>query len=60
MLNTDLFSPQVRKRMAFDDYKRNLRGVNDGADFSDSFLVSGVLMNGLESKDLELTFLRRD
>ncbi|CED82462.1 Pattern-formation protein/guanine nucleotide exchange factor [Phaffia rhodozyma] len=38
MLNTDLFSPQVRKRMAFDDYKRNLRGVNDGVDFSDSFL----------------------
>lgn len=40
MLNTDLFSPQVRKRMTFEDYKKNLRGVNLNADFSDTFLVS--------------------
>jgi hypothetical protein len=45
MLNTDLFSPQVRKRMAFEDYKRNLRGVNDGVDFSDSFLVGKSLLS---------------
>jgi len=42
MLNTDLFSPQVRKRMTFEDYKKNLRGVNSSADFSDTFLVSRV------------------
>jgi hypothetical protein len=39
MLNTDLFNPQNRTRMSFEDYRRNLRGVNAGADFSDAFLV---------------------
>ncbi|KAG8832745.1 GDP/GTP exchange factor for ARF [Serendipita sp. 399] len=38
MLNTDLYNPQVRKRMTFDDFKRNLRGVNDNTDFSIEFL----------------------
>ncbi|THH32990.1 hypothetical protein EUX98_g1179 [Antrodiella citrinella] len=38
MLNTDLHNPQVRKRMTIDDYKRNLRGVNDGSDFSSEYL----------------------
>lgn len=28
-----------QKRMTIDDYKRNLRGVNDGSDFSPEFLV---------------------
>ncbi|KAH8108152.1 Sec7-domain-containing protein [Cristinia sonorae] len=40
MLNTDLHNPQVRKRMSIDDYKRNLRGVNDGSDFSPEYLQS--------------------
>ncbi|KAI0047968.1 hypothetical protein FA95DRAFT_1540484 [Auriscalpium vulgare] len=38
MLNTDLHNPQVRKRMTIEDYQRNLRGVNDGADFSPEYL----------------------
>ncbi|TFY64612.1 hypothetical protein EVJ58_g2512 [Rhodofomes roseus] len=38
MLNTDLHSPQIRKRMTIDDYKRNLKGVNDGSDFSPEYL----------------------
>ncbi|CAA7267940.1 unnamed protein product [Cyclocybe aegerita] len=38
MLNTDQHNPQIRKRMTIDDYKRNLRGVNDGSDFSSEFL----------------------
>ncbi|KAF8201586.1 Sec7-like domain is implicated in guanine nucleotide exchange function [Pholiota molesta] len=38
MLNTDQHNPQIRKRMTIDDYKRNLRGVNDGSDFSPEFL----------------------
>ncbi|KIM32215.1 hypothetical protein M408DRAFT_326851 [Serendipita vermifera MAFF 305830] len=38
MLNTDQHNPQVRKRMTFDDFKRNLRGVNDNSDFSVEFL----------------------
>ncbi|KAG1819513.1 uncharacterized protein BJ212DRAFT_1445963 [Suillus subaureus] len=38
MLNTDLHNPQIRKRMTIEDYKRNLRGVNDGTNFSPEFL----------------------
>ncbi|KAI0736608.1 hypothetical protein C8Q72DRAFT_893220 [Fomitopsis betulina] len=38
MLNTDQHSPQIRKRMTIDDYKRNLKGVNDGSDFSQEYL----------------------
>ncbi|WAQ88541.1 hypothetical protein PtA15_9A668 [Puccinia triticina] len=38
MLNTDQHNPQNRKKMALEDYKRNLRGVNDGEDFSPEYL----------------------
>ncbi|KAH7926301.1 Sec7-domain-containing protein [Leucogyrophana mollusca] len=38
MLNTDLHNPQIRKRMTIEDYKRNLRGVNGGSNFSPEFL----------------------
>ncbi|KAK4697919.1 golgi-specific brefeldin A-resistance guanine nucleotide exchange factor 1, partial [Phenoliferia sp. Uapishka_3] len=40
MLNTDLHSPQVRARMDIAAYSRNLRGVNDGTDFSPEYLKS--------------------
>ncbi|KAI0064698.1 Sec7-domain-containing protein [Artomyces pyxidatus] len=40
MLNTDLHNPQIRKRMTIEDYQRNLRGVNDGSDFSPEYLQS--------------------
>lgn len=40
MLNTDQHNVQVRKRMDIDAYSRNLRGVNDGKDFSPEYLVS--------------------
>ncbi|KAJ4488408.1 hypothetical protein J3R30DRAFT_3435649 [Lentinula aciculospora] len=38
MLNTDQHNPQVRKRMSFEEFQRNLRGVNEGSDFSPEFL----------------------
>nr|GAT51097.1 predicted protein [Mycena chlorophos] len=38
MLNTDQHNPQVRNRMTIDDYRKNLRGVNNGGDFSLEFL----------------------
>ncbi|KAJ7470334.1 hypothetical protein FB451DRAFT_1339866 [Mycena latifolia] len=38
LLNTDLHNPQVRKRMSFEDYQKNLRGVNNNTDFSPEFL----------------------
>ncbi|KAI0374734.1 Sec7-domain-containing protein [Pilatotrama ljubarskyi] len=38
MLNTDQHSPHIRKKMSLEDYMRNLKGVNDGADFSPEYL----------------------
>lgn len=40
MLNTDLHNPQNKRRMTIDDYRRNLRGVNDNTDFEPDFLGS--------------------
>jgi len=42
MLNTDLHSPQVRKRMTIEDYSRNLKGVNDNKDFAPEYIVSSI------------------
>ena len=39
MLHTDQHNPQVRKRMSFEDFARNNRGVNDGKDFDLDYLV---------------------
>lgn len=39
MLHTDQHNPQVRRRMTFEDYARNVRGVNNGKDFDVEFLV---------------------
>lgn len=39
MLNTDLHSPQIRKRMTIEDYGKNLKGVNDKEDFSPEYIV---------------------
>jgi len=41
MLNTDLYNPNVKKtakRMAPEDFARNLRGVNAGKDFAPEYL----------------------
>lgn len=39
MLNTDQHNPNLKsKRMAFEDFAKNLRGVNDGKDFNPEFL----------------------
>ncbi|KAF2645418.1 Sec7-domain-containing protein [Massarina eburnea CBS 473.64] len=41
MLNTDQHNPNLgktAKRMTFDDFAKNLRGVNDGKDFNREFL----------------------
>ena len=44
MLNTDLHSPQIRKRMTIEDYGRNLKGVNDKEDFSPEYIVRIALL----------------
>ncbi|KAG5929242.1 hypothetical protein E4U42_006596 [Claviceps africana] len=39
LLNTDQHNPNLKsKRMSFEDFSRNLRGQNDGRDFSMEFL----------------------
>lgn len=40
MLNTDLHNPQNKRRMKVEDYRRNLRGVNDNTDFDEEYLGS--------------------
>jgi hypothetical protein len=36
-----------QKRMTIEDYQRNLRGVNDGSDFSTEYLVGDGMHVGL-------------
>ncbi len=38
MLNTDQHNPQVKRRMTFQDYTRNVRGLNSGEDFDPEYL----------------------
>ncbi|KAI8905997.1 hypothetical protein EDD86DRAFT_248931 [Gorgonomyces haynaldii] len=40
MLNTDQHNPQIRRPMSFQDYCRNVRGLNNGVDFSQTYLKS--------------------
>ncbi|KAJ2661764.1 GDP/GTP exchange factor for ARF [Coemansia sp. RSA 1199] len=50
MLNTDQHSPQVKVRMKYEDFARNLRGVNDGRDFRTEFLTD--VYNAIRSHEL--------
>lgn len=50
MLNTDLHNPQVTRRMTINDYQRNLRGVNDGADFDQAYLAS--IYDGIRRREI--------
>ncbi|TFK25038.1 Sec7 domain-containing protein [Coprinopsis marcescibilis] len=52
MLNTDLHNPQVRKRMSIEEYQRNLRGVNDGSDFSSGYLHG--IYNSIKKREIVL------
>lgn len=38
ILNTDLHSPQVKKQMTFDAYKRNLKGTYNNGDYPEWYL----------------------
>lgn len=38
MLNTDLHNPQVKRRMTKEDFRKNLRGTNNGKDFEKEYL----------------------
>lgn len=40
MLNTDLHSSKIAKRMTKEDFIKNNRGINDSADLPDEYLIS--------------------
>ncbi|PWN34678.1 Sec7-domain-containing protein [Meira miltonrushii] len=50
MLNTDLHNPQNKRRMTIEDYRRNLRGVNDGKDFDQEFL--GAIYDSIRRREI--------
>ncbi|OLY78073.1 hypothetical protein AYI68_g7888 [Smittium mucronatum] len=50
MLNTDLHNPQVKNRMKFEDFSKNLRNENDGQDFSPTFLSE--IYKAIQSKEI--------
>ncbi|CAO3687700.1 unnamed protein product [Rhizopus stolonifer] len=54
MLNTDLHSPQVKRRMTLDDFLRNNRGIDDGADIPREILEAifeEIQNNEIKMKD---------
>ena len=38
MLNTDLHNPNVKERISLEKYLKNIRGINDGEDFTKEFI----------------------
>ncbi|KAJ1998519.1 GDP/GTP exchange factor for ARF, partial [Coemansia thaxteri] len=50
MLNTDQHSPQVKGRMKFEDFARNLRNVNDGQNFRTGFLAD--VYNAIRDREI--------
>lgn len=54
LLNTDLFNPQVKKRMSKIDFIKNNRGINDGADLPEQYLLDifdEIASNEIRMKD---------
>ncbi|ORX70482.1 hypothetical protein DL89DRAFT_266691 [Linderina pennispora] len=50
MLNVDQHSVKVKNRMRFEDFARNLRGVNDGQDFRTGFLTD--VYNAIRDREI--------
>lgn len=54
MLNTDQHNPSVKEqnRMKFEDFAKNLRGVNDGSDFDQDYLKE--IYNTIRTREIIL------
>ncbi|KAE8213264.1 hypothetical protein CF327_g3176 [Tilletia walkeri] len=50
MLNTDQHNPQNKRKMQVEDYRRNLRGVNDGKDFDPEYL--GNIFESIKKREI--------
>jgi brefeldin A-inhibited guanine nucleotide-exchange protein len=54
LLNTDLYNPQVKRRMTQEDFRKNNRGINDGQDLPPELLSSiydEIASNEIRMKD---------
>lgn len=54
LLNTDAHNPQVKRRMTLQDFVKNNRGINDGADLPEELLSSiydEIVSNEIRMKD---------
>jgi brefeldin A-inhibited guanine nucleotide-exchange protein len=53
MLNTDLHNPHIRRKMTLEDFIRNNRGINDGADLPRELLTD--IYRSIQMEELRLT-----
>lgn len=52
MLNTDLHSREVKKRMSAEDFIKNNRGINDRSDLPEEFLLN--IYNEIQQNEIKL------
>ncbi|KIK93499.1 hypothetical protein PAXRUDRAFT_144955 [Paxillus rubicundulus Ve08.2h10] len=52
MLNTDAHNPQIKNRMTKADFIRNNRGINDGEDLPEEFLLS--IFNEIQNNEIRM------
>lgn len=63
MLNTDLNSPQIKSKMSVESYIKNLKGVNGGEDFPESYLreiYNSVKNDPIETKEVIRSIEHKD
>ncbi|NRB11384.1 MAG: hypothetical protein HRU35_07255 [Rickettsiaceae bacterium] len=56
MLNNDLHNPTIKKHMTFEEFQKNLRGVNDAADFDQDFLKKTY--DNIKAKAFDYNFVK--
>ena len=52
MLHTDMYNPQVKKKMSFEDFSRINRGINNGSDLDPEFLLNAY--TNIQQQEMKL------
>lgn len=52
LLNTDAHNPQVKRRMTKEEFIKNNRGINDGADLPEELL--GVIYDDITTNEIRM------
>jgi brefeldin A-inhibited guanine nucleotide-exchange protein len=52
MLNTDMYNPQVKKKMTCEEFIRNNRGINEGKDLDVEFVTS--IYNAIAAEEIQM------